>query len=161
VNDAPRPTPGPNCSLGLTGRAPRASSPPARSAPGSSAFTLGMHTLPEVTMRMVVLVLLTSSFVTTTGLQSQDVPTDKQKIEGSWKVVSLEALGMKELPPDVLKAAKVVVTSDKLTIEIAGEKFETSYKLDPAKKPKAIDMVDLGRKDAKPTPGIYLLEGDE
>jgi uncharacterized protein (TIGR03067 family) len=78
--------------------------------------------------------------------------------------VAFEAPGAKDLlPPEALKAARVVLTADKLTFDLtgAGKGPEARYTLDPGKKPKAIDLVDLGRKDGKPSPGIYLLDGDD
>ena len=50
----------------------------------------------------------------------------------------------------MLQARPVLSLSDELT-----------FKIDPGKKPKQIDMADPKDKDAKPVPCIYSLEGDE
>jgi uncharacterized protein (TIGR03067 family) len=59
--------------------------------------------------------------------------------------------------------ARVLITADKLTFDFTGTgKGPVSrYTIGPRKKPKAIDMVDVNSKDAKPSPGIYLLDGDD
>jgi uncharacterized protein (TIGR03067 family) len=111
-------------------------------------------------MKALLLIVLVFGFLAGTDVRSQDGTKDKAILQGTWMVVSLEPMARK-LTPEVLKAAKLVITGDKFTISIADSKDEASYKLDPTQKPKAIDVTDLRRQDAKPSPGIYLLEGDD
>jgi len=91
---------------------------------------------------------------------SQDAQGDKDKIQGTWKIVSFEARGPKDLlSKEALKSAKVVIKGDKITFHFGKKTDEARFKLDPAKKPKTINFV--GKKTADTSLGIYLLEGDD
>lgn len=80
---------------------------------------------------------------------------DREKLQGTWKTVSGEHEG-KPLP--TREISKIIVAGDKLTLVSFAKQDETvGYRLDPAKKPKHIDL--LFGKDA--FPGIYALKGDE
>jgi uncharacterized protein (TIGR03067 family) len=81
--------------------------------------------------------------------------SDKDKLQGTWLMVSGERAG-KALPPEFAKDAKVVFAGDKLTLKNKDFMLEGTFKLDPGKKPKEID-VDF---NGKPGKGIYQLEGD-
>jgi uncharacterized protein (TIGR03067 family) len=65
----------------------------------------------------------------------------------------------KKVPGKEIKAGivEMVFAGDKLTLPIKGELKEVGYKLDPARKPKQIDLLFGKGKTAK---GIYLLKGD-
>src|SRR5262249_49193783 len=63
------------------------------------------------------------------------------------------------LAPEEIEGGRVVVRADRLTISSRGKgKSVASYKLDPTKRPKTIDLTDTERKDTRP--GIYELSGD-
>ena len=92
---------------------------------------------------------------------------DKEAIQGTWQLSGLE-MGGKEAPDNdeikKMKSGKWVVTADKITIAVPGQdEHNVSYKLDPTKKPKEIDLTPLdgpeNEKD-KVVPGVYSLEGD-
>ena len=82
---------------------------------------------------------------------------DKDNLQGSWAVISLEERG-KEVPEEEVKErnAEMVFSGEKVTLPIKGESKVAEYKLDPSKKPKEIDFV----LDGKTHKGIYLLEKD-
>jgi RNA polymerase sigma factor (sigma-70 family) len=83
---------------------------------------------------------------------------DKDALQGTWIPVSVEEAG-KKVPAKEVKAKgfEMVFAGDKVTLPIKDDSPEVQYKLQPAKKPKQIDLI-LGKdKIAK---GIYLLEGD-
>lgn len=103
---------------------------------------------------MITRCILLTAFILTfvAAAQSGDSPSEKKQLQGTWKVVSIEGIGMKPFPPETLKDASVVFAGDKVTISIDGDKVEREFKLDPTKKPKAID---IGKG-----PGIYHLDGD-
>jgi uncharacterized protein (TIGR03067 family) len=81
--------------------------------------------------------------------------SDKQLLQGKWEAVAAEKGGEK-IPEEILKAIKLEVKGDKIFAEIVGENKEVPYKIDPTKKPKAIDLTIDG-KDFK---GIYQLDKD-
>jgi uncharacterized protein (TIGR03067 family) len=75
--------------------------------------------------------------------------------------VSGEAGGEKA-PEEFVQKCKVVIAGDKITLVglVKGEKekgVEGTFKLDPAAKPRAIDIILTNREDAL---GIYEVEGD-
>jgi uncharacterized protein (TIGR03067 family) len=112
-------------------------------------------------MKAFGLILVALGFLVEAKGLSQKEREDNEKIQGTWKIVSFEARGKKELlPPEALKVATVVITADKMTFDFGKEKLEARFKIDPAKKPKTIDLEELKEKNAKPVPGIYLLQGD-
>jgi uncharacterized protein (TIGR03067 family) len=91
-----------------------------------------------------------------------DAPTqdatkqDKEKLQGTWTVVSFERDGKQFTAKDI-KNLKWTFAADKITWS-DGDDF--LYKLDPTKKPKAIDLQFPENKN-EITEGIYALEGDD
>ena len=92
---------------------------------------------------------------------------DKDAIQGTWQVTGVE-MGGKEAPDNDetkrMKSAKWVISADKITITGPGqEEHNVSFKLDPMKKPKEIDVTPLDgpeNEKGKTSPAIYALEGD-
>jgi uncharacterized protein (TIGR03067 family) len=87
--------------------------------------------------------------------------TDKEKLQGTWHAVSGEAEG-KDVSEEFVKKLSIVFTGDKITVSglVRGEKdtgVEGTFKLDPAAKPKTIDINLTNKEDAL---GIYELDGD-
>jgi uncharacterized protein (TIGR03067 family) len=80
----------------------------------------------------------------------------EEKLLGKWKMESSER-GGRERP---VKVTQVVIKADTLTFvgPDGTESFDVEYKVDPAKKPKAIDIKN--EKGDKTSPGIYSLDGD-
>ncbi len=80
---------------------------------------------------------------------------DPKDIQGTWTIVSGER-GGEVTPADALKDATVIFAGNKFTAKINDRTREGTFKLDPAKKPKTID-VTIDDKDGL---GIYELNGD-
>jgi RNA polymerase sigma-70 factor (ECF subfamily) len=95
------------------------------------------------------------------GSQAKDTPKDDQEaILGAWKVEKAEVEGKEpdDAQAGVIKGLKMVFTKEKIVTELPdGTKRESAYKLDPTKKPKAIDINYQGREM---TENVYTLEGD-
>src|SRR5690349_15701952 len=65
---------------------------------------------------------------------------DLKAIEGTWKAVKGEEKGQ-ALKGDEIKGYEFVVQGDKYTLRVGGEEREQgTLKLDPTKKPKAVDI---------------------
>jgi uncharacterized protein (TIGR03067 family) len=97
------------------------------------------------------IVLACGILVGTTSL-GQEPQGDKDKIQGTWKIVSFDTV-----PLDKLPSTKVVLTADKFE----GLGLVLKYKIDPTQKPKTIDLEGKeGGRDIK-APGIYVLDGDD
>ncbi len=92
-------------------------------------------------------------------LTADDKKEDQDKIQGKWKFES-GLQGGKPLPEDVTKSSTIVFEGNKIkmtrTVDGKEESHEMTFKLDPSKKPKAIDVDMMG----KPGLGIYSLDGD-
>jgi uncharacterized protein (TIGR03067 family) len=94
-----------------------------------------------------------------------DDPADEAgKLQGTWAVVS--AVGI-DAPQEAVKRLKVVIRRETIHIMAPDgvdakaalrEREKANFKLDPSKKPKAIDLSkDPSRLSAR---GIYELDGD-
>src|SRR5216683_790481 len=100
---------------------------------------------------------------------------DKEKIQGTWIIVSFKLWDDKGREIDLVKEAKGdggekmaqlikekklkwVFTGEKLTFSGGDETPSFKYKLDPSKKPKTIDAVVSDKETRK---GIYTLDGKE
>jgi uncharacterized protein (TIGR03067 family) len=93
-----------------------------------------------------------------------DEPKDETgKLQGTWAVVSADGI---DAPEEAIKRLKVIIRRETIQIMVPEkdnenafrEKEKATFKLDPSKKPKAIDMT----KDPKGpiVRGIYELDGD-
>lgn len=91
----------------------------------------------------------------------EDAAKEMKKLEGSWKVTATK-VGGKSLPEKVFEGDRMVIKGNRLTM-VSGEKkkgsLDFTFTIDPAKKPKHIDLTDAVMK--KTVPCIYALTGDE
>jgi len=92
-----------------------------------------------------------------------DADKDLKRFQGSWTVVKWEEKG-KPLAEEKLKKldVKLVVKGDKYEERVDGKlEEEGKLKLDPSKKPAAIDLsIASGKDKGKNQRGIYELKGD-
>jgi len=91
---------------------------------------------------------------------------DKDNLQGKWKVSKLE------LPPDlaeaqafadaIAKEIDFVVKDDVITATVPKEKEpgKATFKLDPTKTPKQIDITDATGKSKETIQAIYKFDGD-
>ncbi len=91
---------------------------------------------------------------------------DAKKLQGTWEVTELIAYGTKIDAKD-FKGTKFIFKDDKLTVvpgDPKGDGFVNrtfAIKLDPTKKPAAVDLVALdGNLKGTVSPGVYELKGD-
>jgi len=100
---------------------------------------------------------------------------DKEKLQGTWVMVSGEMEGEKLSEEEVKKIPKLVLVFKDDTVALQkyarGEKaapqvlFKGTFKVDPSQKPKTLDITiteDIGENvnKGKTVPGIYELDGD-
>src|SRR5690349_9378008 len=89
------------------------------------------------------------------GDEAPSAKDDSKKMQGNWKPVTAE-LGGKPFPDDILKTMKLVVTDGKYTVTVGEQTDEGRVKLDPTKKPRAVDIVGTkGPNQGKTIPAIY------
>jgi RNA polymerase sigma factor (sigma-70 family) len=88
---------------------------------------------------------------------------DKEEIQGTWRVISAQDNG-RPIPEKAnggkqTEGLKLLITSDTITFKLGDEiQAKGTYKLDPTKDPK---WIDLSERDSRHAPGIYVLQGDE
>ena len=91
------------------------------------------------------------------GDEATNAKEDGKKMQGSWKPVTAE-LGGKAFPDEILKTMKLVLMDGKYTVTVGEQTDEGKVKLDPAKKPRALDIVGTkGPNQGKTIPAIYEL----
>ena len=96
------------------------------------------------------------------GHDKKDDPSrkDLDKIQGRWDYVSVKRNG-KEFTADQLKGRYSEYKGDKFTVSQDGKAVQTStFKLDPAKTPGQIDLMNDGPGEQPTVKGIYKIEGD-
>jgi uncharacterized protein (TIGR03067 family) len=109
------------------------------------------HTLP---------ILLTLFAIAADSPTNQAAQKEMKKLEGAWSMVSLEVNANLTSEEDA-KNFKLEVAGDKWNVSINDHTIEATYRVDPTKSPKEIDLTYLeGPIKGQPIAGIYLLEGD-
>jgi uncharacterized protein (TIGR03067 family) len=107
--------------------------------------------------RPLSVVLVLACLLLVQGRPRADQPKDdKALLQGRWKVVSAEEEGK---PREELAKARLIFQGDNLTVHVGDDKEEMTFKLDPAQKPKTIDIQVPNEKEA--ALGIYELNGDD
>jgi uncharacterized protein (TIGR03067 family) len=88
--------------------------------------------------------------------------SDLERLQGTWIVASLVEKG-KEQPAAEIEILEVAIEKNVFTVTEKGKKVvEYEIKLDPSKKPAAIDFTHLiGEDKGKTEPGIYIFEKDQ
>jgi uncharacterized protein (TIGR03067 family) len=105
--------------------------------------------------------LLTTILVLAAPAPAADGKKDAEKIQGTWTILSMERGGEKG-PEDEIKNTKVVIADGLITIEEfkkPRKEEKATFKLDPAKNPKTIDITPERGKEGVAL-GIYELKGD-
>jgi uncharacterized protein (TIGR03067 family) len=113
-------------------------------------------------MKLHQLLLLTVGLLIGADAPKDDAANKElKKLEGSYVMISGEEKGDK-LPETTVKNAKLTIEGDKCTVKVGDETVVGIHKLDPTKKPKAIDRKDTaGMFKGKTALGIYKLEKGE
>src|SRR5262245_7313436 len=90
-------------------------------------------------MKRYVNVLAATAAVVFLASHSSTAGDAKTELEGTWELVAMEADGKALKPP---KDARMVTTGNKFVIK-TGDKVVIvgTFKVDPSKKPKAIDVT--------------------
>jgi uncharacterized protein (TIGR03067 family) len=91
----------------------------------------------------------------------KDKKKDIDALQGTWKVEIFKN-GGQAAPEDDIKELKFIIKDNKYTLAKEGEEIETgTFKLDPEKKVKTIDLeIQSGQDKGKKQLGIYTLKED-
>ncbi|HEY7315438.1 MAG TPA: TIGR03067 domain-containing protein [Gemmataceae bacterium] len=109
-----------------------------------------------------LLILLGGCFASLVGAEPErDAPAaDLKKLQGTWVMAELEINGQ-QISEEKLKDTTLVIKDDQYITKIKDKTHETTFKLDPSKDPKEIDMFfPDGANAPKVGKGIYRLDGD-
>ena len=109
-----------------------------------------------------LLIMLAASLIIAEPSKQDLAKKDMDGIQGTWKIVTLEADG-KQAPAEIVATLKFVFKDDTLTI-VPGEPSFTNYKfkLDRATKPAGFSMTHAdGTQKGQTDEGIYALNGDD
>jgi uncharacterized protein (TIGR03067 family) len=91
---------------------------------------------------------------------ADEAKKDLEKLQGEWVMAALEVDGQ-PVPEEKLQGTTLTIKGDRYVVAVKDAKHEVTIKLDPAQKPKAIDMAfPDGANLPKIGKGIYKLEGD-
>jgi len=107
----------------------------------------------------MLVVMTVGVLVPAVGTGEEAAKSDKEKLQGTWVVVSAEVDGraVEAAGDRITFGGNEVVIKKKV-----GKEEKASFTLDPGKRPKAIDVKPSDvLASEKAMPGIYALEGDE
>jgi uncharacterized protein (TIGR03067 family) len=115
-------------------------------------------------MRSQSLVVLTLFAVAVAVAGDDASKKDRESLQGTWKLVAGRDDQGKPFPADLIeKGLRLVVTGDRLKFMPSGGDDEMAFQIvDPTKKPKHVDLfvVRNGKKNTRPVPGIYEIDGN-
>ncbi len=114
-------------------------------------------------MRTKVFAAAALGILMTTWTAAQEAKTDLDKLQGTWRAVSLEAQGQKA-PAEAIEAAELTltITGDKYVEKQKGETSEEgTLKFHPDKNPRQLDIhIGTGKDKGKTQLAIYKIDGD-
>ncbi len=105
--------------------------------------------------------LMATSLIAEEPAKQDVLNRDIAGIQGTWRIVTLEADGQKA-PGEIVAVLKLIFKDDTLSFK-PGEPGYSNYrfKLDPTTKPASFDMTHAdGSEKGKTQVGIYSLTGD-
>jgi uncharacterized protein (TIGR03067 family) len=110
-----------------------------------------MKTVPCMCIALIVLAA---------AAWSQDAADERKLLEGAWLPTAAE-LGENPVEEATLKTMKLVIEGDKYTVTVGKSIDKGSVKIDPAAKPKTMDIIGAdGPNKGKTFLAIYELNGD-
>lgn len=112
-------------------------------------------------MRAILMLILLTSLATAAD-KVDDTAKDKERLQGLWQAVSLEANGEKA-PTEQVNQFQLQFKGDKVVFLPKADNREHTYAIDPQAKPKAMDITpgDGEKKGQKLPCAIYDLAGDK
>jgi uncharacterized protein (TIGR03067 family) len=88
------------------------------------------------------------------------VKKEYDKFEGTWRMESVTVDG-KPSPIEAFAEFRMTLKGEKFTTVTAEGKTDGTYKVDPSKSPKTIDITFIGGQlDGQTMLGVYKLDGD-
>src|SRR5262245_10536755 len=92
--------------------------------------------------------------------RADDAAADLKAVQGTWQLAEL-VTDAGPVPADRIKGVKLTIKDNKLTMDGLDGKRAFAIKLDPSRKPKAIDLTPIdGPFKGKTTLGLYSIDRD-
>jgi uncharacterized protein (TIGR03067 family) len=109
----------------------------------------------------MMLAALAGCVLISAGTAQEAGNKDKEAMQGMWKMAKHTIAGVGQAD-DLVKQITVIIDGDKFTVKLDTDAIATgTIKLDPAKKPKHIDVTFLeGGQQGQTELGIYELTAD-
>jgi uncharacterized protein (TIGR03067 family) len=101
-------------------------------------------------------VLAVLALVAAAGAAEDLVKADRQRLQGTWRVVSVEA-GGEDFSEKLTPKCLFIFRGDIVVLQDSSKAPECQFTLDPSKKPRWIDISFKGEKES--LPGIYEFDG--
>jgi uncharacterized protein (TIGR03067 family) len=106
------------------------------------------------------ILLLLSASLLAVAEPAAEAKKELERLQGEWVMAALEVEGQ-QVPEAKIQGTTLTIKGDKYIVTTREMKHEVTIQLDPAQKPKAIDMAfPDGTNLPKIGKGIYKLEGD-
>jgi uncharacterized protein (TIGR03067 family) len=93
------------------------------------------------------------------GDKDDAVTRDMKMLAGHWRLVSFMT-GGKEVAAEKIETITLTIEGDRYLVDFGKQKMTLTFKIDPAKKPKAIDLINTKDDKKTITEGIYEISGD-
>jgi uncharacterized protein (TIGR03067 family) len=91
---------------------------------------------------------------------ARDAKKELEMLQGEWAGVSVEEKG-KKVPDESAKKLKLTIKGEKWVVQIGDKQVgDATFKIDPTKDPKRIDMTFKVEGDDLDSHGIYKVDGD-
>src|SRR5262249_40245596 len=90
--------------------------------------------------KLVAILLVAGSFAPLRASDPDSRDKEKARLQGTWATVALVDNGREETKDDV-KRLKLTIKGDKYIYAVDGRTFEGTYTVDPAKKPKEMNVT--------------------
>lgn len=89
-----------------------------------------------------------------------DAAKDAKALSGNWKLVKGEDHG-RDFPEDIVKQFTLKVEGDTFTFAVLDQKMNATFKVDPSKNPKELDVTWTdGNNKGKTVKCVYELKDD-
>ncbi|HUT09094.1 MAG TPA: TIGR03067 domain-containing protein [Thermoguttaceae bacterium] len=106
-----------------------------------------------------VLLVLTATVLLAADKKDEKAELDKANLQGTWELIGAEMGGQKSEEP---LGAKLTFTGNKVIAKDKDGKVrqESTFKLDPTKNPKQMDVIVTRNEKTEVQEAIYSLDGD-
>jgi uncharacterized protein (TIGR03067 family) len=115
-------------------------------------------------MRRPLFLIVATGALLAADAPKKDDPAKKEldKFQGTWIVVSVEDRFGKRNAEDTKQVVKLTIKGNKFTMNDGEGTLTGTFKLDPTKKPKTVDVtITEGFGQGNKLKGIYEMDGDK